>query len=65
MKRFSSASLTMALDDLGKVTELAVPGGKNLIRQPLPFARLEYFEPQPAFTNEWIHPCLLYTSRWV
>ena len=56
MKRFSSASLTMALDDLGKVTELAVPGGKNLIRQPLPFARLEYFEPQPAFTNEWIHP---------
>ena len=56
MKCYSSESLTMTLDATGKVTELTVPGGGNLIRQPRPFARLEYFEPQPAFTNEWIQP---------
>lgn len=56
MRNFQSASLTMTLDDAGRVTQLIVPGGGNQIRQPLPFARLEYFEPQPAFTNEWIHP---------
>ncbi len=56
MIRFCSPVLTLALDERGQAPELSVPGIGNLIREPRPFARLEYFEPQPAFTNEWVHP---------
>jgi|GEM_PF-1223895 len=56
MLPFRSPALSLTLNDRALVTELTVAGGENLIRELRPFARLEYFEPQPAFTNEWVHP---------
>lgn len=56
MLHFECPSLSMTLDDRGQIINICVPGGPNLIRERKDFAELSFFEMQPAFTNEWIHP---------
>ncbi|MBR6747640.1 MAG: hypothetical protein IKM07_01775, partial [Clostridia bacterium] len=56
MKQYVSPAVTMTLDEQGRIAELRVPGGVNLIREVQSFAKLAFYELQPAFTNEWVHP---------
>ncbi len=54
--RYSSSDTTLTIDADGRITFIGCPDGENLMRESLPFARLAYFTPRPAFTNEWIRP---------
>ncbi|MFA6929186.1 MAG: hypothetical protein WCT05_02585, partial [Lentisphaeria bacterium] len=54
--QYSSKTTELSINAAGQVTFVGCPNGENLVRESLPFARLAYFTPRPAFTNEWIHP---------
>jgi len=56
MYSYQSPVLTMVLDENAQISALLTPNGENLIQKPQPFAQVSFFEPLPAFTNEWIHP---------
>ncbi len=66
MLRFNkSPMVTMEINEAAEITKLTVNNGSNLILNPQPFARLEYYKPLPAFTNEWIHPLCVEEPRYV
>lgn len=54
--QYQSDSTLLRIQEDSCVTFAGCVNGENLVRENLPFARLSYFKPRPAFTNEWVRP---------
>lgn len=64
MLTYTSKVLTFCLNNEGQFVSV-VSDGDELLLSKTPFAQLAYYDPLPAFTNEWITPIHVEEPQYV